>query len=166
MQVSKRIPVRRQTWPPSAIFDFFLLSHFLRNYLTDSNETCLLCLPKGLNVQVQKKKFRSVNKFGRLVPGSDLVKFPIDKLVIPSPSRPSVEFFRSWSECSPQCLVVQVQNGFLLYNWESGFELDSHLLEIWLKGCLTFPDFSCLTLGQNKFRFNRDTHLRVRPIQS
>ena len=43
------------------------------------------------------------------------------------------------------------QNGFLLYNWQSGFKLDSHLLEIWIKGCLTFPDFSCLTLGQNKF---------------
>ena len=58
------------------------------------------------------------------------------------------------------------QNRFLLYNWESGFKLDSHLLEIWIKGYLTFPDFSCLKLGQNKFRFNRDTHLRVRPIQS
>ena len=33
----------------------FLLSHLLRNYLTDSNETCLLCLPQCLNVQVQKK---------------------------------------------------------------------------------------------------------------
>ena len=34
---------------------FFLLSHLLRNYLTDSNETCLLCLPQCLNMQVQKK---------------------------------------------------------------------------------------------------------------
>ena len=25
---------------------------------------------------------------------------------------------------------------------------------------------SCATLGQNKFRFNRDTHRRVRPIPS
>ena len=32
---------------------FFLLSHLLRNYLTYSNETCLLCLPQGLIVQVQ-----------------------------------------------------------------------------------------------------------------
>ena len=32
----------------------FLLSHLLRNYLTDSNETCLLCLPQCLNVQEQK----------------------------------------------------------------------------------------------------------------
>ena len=58
-----------------------------------------------------RKKFRSVDKFGRLVPGSDLVKFPIDRLVIASPPRPLVGFsFRSWSECSTRCLVVQVQN--------------------------------------------------------
>ena len=58
-----------------------------------------------------RKKFRSVDKFGRLVPGSDLVKFPIDRLVIASPPRPLVVFsFRSWSECSTRCLVVQVQN--------------------------------------------------------
>ena len=57
-----------------------------------------------------RKKFRSVDKFGRLVPGSDLVKFPIDRLVIASPPRPLVGFsFRSWSECSTRCLVVQVQ---------------------------------------------------------
>ena len=57
-----------------------------------------------------RKKFRSVDKFGRLVPGSDLVKFPIDRLVIASPPRPLVGFFiRSRSECSPRCLVVQVQ---------------------------------------------------------
>ena len=31
---------------------------------------------------------------------------------------------------------------------------------------MTFPDFSCLTLGQNNFWFNRDTHLRFRPISS
>ena len=31
------------------------------------------------------------------------------------------------------------QNGFLLYNWEFGFKLDSHLLVKWIKGCLTFP---------------------------
>ena len=56
-----------------------------------------------------KKQFRSVDKFGRLVPGSDLVKFPIDMLVIASPPRPLVGFsFRSWSECSTRCLV-QVQ---------------------------------------------------------
>ena len=109
-----------------------LLSH-LRNYLTDSNETCLLCPPQCLVVQVQKK-IRSVDKSDRLVPGSDLVE---------------------WI--------------FLLYNWESGFKLDSHLLENekgYEKGCLTFPDFSCLTLGQNKCWFNRDTHLRVRLIPS
>ena len=34
-----------------------------------------------------RKKFWSVDKFGRLVPGSDLVKFPIDRLVIASPPR-------------------------------------------------------------------------------
>ena len=55
VQIPKRIPVRRQTWPPSAIFDFFMLSHLLRNYLTDSNETCLLCSPQCLVVQVQKQ---------------------------------------------------------------------------------------------------------------
>ena len=58
-----------------------------------------------------RKKFRSVDKFGRLVPGSDLVKFPIDRLVIASPPRPLVGFsFRSRSECSTRCPVVQVQN--------------------------------------------------------
>ena len=71
---------------------FFLLSHLLRNYLTDSNETCLLCSPRCLVVQVQKK-FRSVDKFGRLVPGLDLVKFPNDSLVIASPPRSLVGFF-------------------------------------------------------------------------
>ena len=87
---------------------FFLLSHLLRNYLTDSNETCLLCSPQCLAVQLLEK-IRSVDKFGRLVPGSDLVKFPINRHVISSPPRPLVGFcFRSWSECSPQCLVVQV----------------------------------------------------------
>ena len=62
----------------------FPISHLLRNYLADSNETCLLCSLQYLLVQVQKK-FRSVDKFGRLVRGSDLVKFPIDRLVIASP---------------------------------------------------------------------------------
>ena len=45
----------------------FLLSHLLSNYLTDSNETCLLCLPQCLNVQVQKKKIpvrRQIWPFG------------------------------------------------------------------------------------------------------
>ena len=69
--------------------------HLLSNCLTDSNETCLLCSPQCLVVQVQKK-IRSVDKFGLLVPGSDLVKFPWSDVL-----------FRSWSECSPQCLVVQ-----------------------------------------------------------
>ena len=83
---------------------FFLLalSHLLRNYLTNSNETCPLCSPQSHVVQVQKK-FRSVDKFGCLVPGSDLVKFPIDRLVIVSPPRGCFFFFLSKSECSPQC---------------------------------------------------------------
>ena len=34
-----------------------------------------------LVVQVQKR-FHSVDKFGRLFPGSDLVKFPVDRLVV------------------------------------------------------------------------------------
>ena len=105
---AKRILARRQTWPASAIFDFVLLLHLLRNYLTDSNETCFLCSPQCLVVQVQKKKIRSVDKFGFLIPGSDLMKFRIDRLVVASPPRPLVGFFRSWSECSPQCLVVRV----------------------------------------------------------
>ena len=71
---------------------FFLLSHLLRNYLTDSNETCLLCSPQCLVLQVQKK-FRSVDQFGRLVLGSNLVKFPIDSFVIASLPRPLVGFF-------------------------------------------------------------------------
>ena len=37
------------------LFLFFLLSHLLRKYFTDSNETCLLCSPQCLDVQVQKK---------------------------------------------------------------------------------------------------------------
>ena len=83
---------------PSLIF---LLSHLLRNYLTDSNKTCLLCSSQCLVVQIQKK-IRSVDKFGRLVPGSNLVKFPIDILVIASPPRQLVRFlFRSWSKCFP-----------------------------------------------------------------
>ena len=49
---------------------FFLLSHLFGNYLTDSNETCLLCSTQCLVVQVQKKVW-SVDKFGRLVPDSD-----------------------------------------------------------------------------------------------
>ena len=176
---------------------FFLLSHLLRNYLTDSNETCLLCSPQCLVVQVQTKilvlrqiwpfgsrfglseishwqsfyrisskttgriffeilvrmfpsmsscastkiksnlsknmataaifdfscyrissgttwrirmkhaycvhlsaqlckyrqKFRSFDRFGRLAPGSDLVKFPIDSLVIAYPPKQLVGFF-------------------------------------------------------------------------
>ena len=71
VQVPKRIPVHSQPWLPSAIFDFFLLSHLLRHCLTDSNETCLLCSPQCLVVQVQKT-IRSVDRFDRLVPGSDL----------------------------------------------------------------------------------------------
>ena len=74
----------------------FLLSHLLRNYWMDSNETCLLG--------------------------------------------------------SSQCLVVQAPNQILV---------GRHI-----KDCLAFPEFSCLTLRQNKFRFNNDTHLRVRPIPS
>ena len=51
---------------------FFLLLHLLRNYLTDSNGTCLLtgCLSHLLHDHWS-------------------------------------DFFRYWSECSPQCLVVQ-----------------------------------------------------------
>ena len=41
----------------------------------DSNKTYLLCSPQCLVVQAPKR-IRSVDKFVRLVPGSDLVKFP------------------------------------------------------------------------------------------
>ena len=57
------------------------------------------------------EKIRSIDKFGCFVPGSDPVKFPIDMLVIASPPRWS-DYFRSWSKCSPQCLVVQVLKQF------------------------------------------------------
>ena len=55
----------------------------------------------------KEEKCRSVDKFGRLVPART-VKFPIDRLVIASPPRPLLGFFRSWSACSPQWLDVQV----------------------------------------------------------
>ena len=88
---------------------FFLLLHLLRNYLTDSNETCLLCSPQCLIVQVQKK-FRSVDKFGRLVPGSDLEwNVPLTGLLSHLLQDHWSDSFGSWSECSPQCLVVQVR---------------------------------------------------------
>ena len=89
---------------PSLIF---LVSHLLRNYLTDSNETCLLYSPQCLVVQVQKK-LRSVDKLGRLIPGSDLVKCPIDSLLSHLLQDHWSDFFRSCSECSFQCLAVQV----------------------------------------------------------
>ena len=63
-----------------------------------------------------RKKCRSVDKFGRLVPGSDLVKFPIDRLVIASPPRPLVEFseflvrmFPSMSSCASTKKIRSVE---------------------------------------------------------
>ena len=70
---------------------------------------CCVCV--NAYMYKNRKKFRSVDKFGRLVPGSDLVKFPIDRLVIASPPRPLVGFsFRSWSECSPRCLFPSMSS--------------------------------------------------------
>ena len=109
MLVPKEIPVRRQTWPPSVNFDFSC-------YRISSETTRRIRMKLGYCVRLNaylckyRKQFRSFDKFDRLVPGSDFVKFPVDMLVIASPPRPLVGFFfRSWSECSPQCLVVQVQ---------------------------------------------------------
>ena len=85
---------------------FFLSSHLLRNYLTDSNETCLLCSPQCIVVRVQKKKIRSVDD-SRL--GLSEISHGQACCRISSKTNGRI-FFRSWSECSPQCLVVQVQN--------------------------------------------------------
>ena len=76
------VPICASTKGPSAMFDFSC-------YHISSETTCS---PQCLVVQVQKK-IRSVDKFGRLVPGSNLVKLPIDSLVIASPPRPLVGFF-------------------------------------------------------------------------
>ena len=58
-----------------------------------------------------EKKIRSVDKFDRLVPGSDLVKNPIDRLVIASPPRPLVQFLLDLGQSVPLnvYIVVQVQ---------------------------------------------------------
>ena len=37
---------------------FFWLSHLLRNYLTDSNETCLLCSPHAICASTEKNRVR------------------------------------------------------------------------------------------------------------
>ena len=96
MQVPKQIPVRRQTWP----------SHLLRNYLTDSNETCKLCSvsPDCLVVEVQKS--RQTLSFGSRLGTS--WNFPLTGLLSRLHQKRRSDFFRSWSECFPQCLVVQV----------------------------------------------------------
>ena len=47
------------------------------------------------------------------------------------------------------------------------FDLKLHTLinhELSIEGCMTFPDFKCLTPGQNNSKFNRDTCFHVCPI--
>ena len=80
-----------------------------------------------------RKQFWSVDKFGRLVPVLDLVKFPIDSLVIASPPRPLVVFlFRSWSQCSSQCLVVQVPvEKMAIFHFSYYRILRNYVLQMW-----------------------------------
>ena len=87
---------------------FFLLSHLLRNYLTDSNETCLLCSPQCLVVQVQKRILvrRQIWSFGSRLGLSGFSHWQACYRI--SSKTTGRMFFKSWSECSPQCLVVQV----------------------------------------------------------
>ena len=56
------------------------------------------------------------------------------------------------------------QNGFFAVWLRIWLQIKLIFIGKWIKGCLTFPDFSCLTLGHNKLLFNRDTHHRVRLI--
>ena len=85
---------------------FFLLSHLFGNYLTDSNETCLLCSTQCLVVQVQKKSLvrRQIWPFGSRL---GQWNFPLTGFLSHLLQDHWSDFFRSWSECSPQCLVVQ-----------------------------------------------------------
>ena len=123
----------------------FLLSHPLRNYLTDSNETCLLCSPQCLVVKYKKKTIpvhRHIWPFGSRLGLSEISHWQACYRI--SSKTAGRIIFRSWSKCSPQCLVVQVPKQksdlsknmadvghlwFLLLYWESGFKLDSYLLE-------------------------------------
>ena len=101
LQVKKRIPIRRQTWLMTAIFDFSCYHISSEKKIFDGFEWNLpivfASMPscastKKKKKKKKKKKFRSVGKFGRLVHGLNLVIFPIDRLVIASPPRPLVGF--------------------------------------------------------------------------
>ena len=83
----KKTPVRRQTWPPSAIFD--LSCYLLRNYGADSilmfaSISSCACTDKKQKQQQQKMVHRQIWPFGS---GSNFVKFPIYRLVIASLQR-------------------------------------------------------------------------------
>ena len=166
-------PVDKHGRRRSSLISLVITSHQYL-YLTDSNEICLLCSPQFLVVQVQKK-IRSVDKFDRLVPGSDLMKNPIDRLVIASPPRPLVRFLLDLGQSVPLnvFIVVQVQKKIRPVA-KHGHRRPSLILLVIASPQKLLGGFecnlpirlasmsSCATLGQNKYRFNRDTHLRAR----
>ena len=112
---------------------FFLLSHLHRNYLTDSNETCLLCSPQCLVVHVQKTipVRRQIWPFGSRLGLSEISHWQACHRI--SSKTTCRIFFRFWSQCFRQCLVVKYQKqSDLLKNMVAvghvWFFLLSHLL--------------------------------------
>ena len=87
---------------------FFLLSHLLRNYLTDSNETCLFCSPQCLVVQVQKTNSvrRQIWPFGSR-PGLSEISHWKASYRISSKTTGRI-FLGHGLNVPPQCLVVQL----------------------------------------------------------
>ena len=131
---------------------FFLLLHLLRNYWVDSNETCLLCSSQCLVVQAPNQILigRQISIFWL----PDLTQWNVPVITLLSHL-----LWNHWTELIeldfPTSTGISVP-GFSVCNHRSPCCRHSNP-QIYI-----FGD----SLGQNKFRFNRDTHLRVRPIPS
>ena len=105
------VPVRRQIWPKSAIFDFHHYDHI-------SSETTA-GISRCLDVSAQKR-FQSVNKYGRMVaifkiaicPLLNTITVPLSHLLRDHWS----DFFKTCPRCSPNGLVMHAHKWFRSVN--------------------------------------------------